>query len=414
MITKIKELAGRIVQFQQSHIIICVISLLLVCVLSGCHIISSSGKIPNESYTPETQNDPISEIKSPTIPSTRAITQEILETPFSTVTATNESNPYQVIALNNIERLRFIYEWELLEFPEMAWSPDSSEIILALDGGIFVLDIDTFKQRLYREPSANGEVVYDFAYTSDGNSIVAIVGNSIQRWETQAGNVIDEFTSNECNTGYAVAINPDGNTISTGWWNTKSAPLNTSVSLWDLSTCECWKTYQPIDGSLRSLTFSPDGNMLAIGLGATNNQVQLRNIENNNLVCTLDGHFSSFSIDGNILATWDSIRVYLWDTNGCESIGKSQDFSDAYYMSFNSVNHLFAIAEVDQSESSTASYSLRMIDINSGDDIIGYRGENGWISYLEFSPDGCFLVAVVSNYNESGQIEYHLALFAIK
>lgn len=101
------------------------------------------------------------------------------------------------------------------------------------------------------------------------------------------------------------------------------------VKLWDISTGECLRTLTGHTGSVWSVAFSPDGQMLASS--SHDRPAKLWNVETGRCLRTLEGHTSQvgsvvFSPDGQVATNSQDATIRLWDshTGECSRILRAE------------------------------------------------------------------------------------------
>ncbi len=174
--------------------------------------------------------------------------------------------------------------------------------------------------------------VRSISFSPDGKTIASGSWDKTARvWNAQTGNLISTFaTGTSISTELESRINdvcfsPDGKTV-------VSACANNTVRLFDSNTGQHLKTFMRGGGAGEavSVSFSPDGQTLAIGIGRqaygnTYNTVQFYDVNTNRLLNTITGHTSAvneacFSPDGRTIVSgasiWDESEdntVRVWD-----------------------------------------------------------------------------------------------------
>ncbi|NIA10854.1 MAG: hypothetical protein GWP10_14285, partial [Nitrospiraceae bacterium] len=110
----------------------------------------------------------------------------------------------------------------------------------------------------------------------------------------------------------SVSFSPDGTLLA-------SASYDDTVKLWNVNTGELVRTLQANSYYVKSVSFSPDGTLLASG--SWDDTIKLWNVNTGEPVRTLEGQSSgvnsvSFSPDGTLLASgsWDG-TIKLWNVN---------------------------------------------------------------------------------------------------
>lgn len=193
--------------------------------------------------------------------------------------------------------------------------------------------------------------VSDITYSPDGKRL-AIAGNlGIWIYDVQSGSEIDLITG-RWGSIRSVSFSPDGQTLAaTKNWNT--------IYFWDVDTGKVKNTITGDLGSPFSVAFSPDGRTLASG--GWDNTIRLWDVKTGTLKHTLgragtphwgDVYNVAFSPDGQMLASGsgdDSIG--LWDINtdtlkhiftGHHDFGRSSPPTNVYSVSFSPDDQMLA------------------------------------------------------------------------
>ena len=136
---------------------------------------------------------------------------------------------------------------------------------------------------------------------------------------------------------------------------------------------------------VNSVSFSPDGTLLAIGSG--DRQIILWDVATRNQIASLQGHADgvnsvSFSPDGTLLATvqW---AVILWDVETREQLATFDHSSPARAVSFSPDGTLLAIGRSDG--------QVVLWDVETRNQIASLQGHADGVNSVSFSPDGTLL-----------------------
>ncbi len=141
---------------------------------------------------------------------------------------------------------------------------------------------------------------------------------------------------------------------------------------------------------VRSVAFSPDGNLLAISDNDGN--IYLRRVVDYQLLLTLQEYYSSvsvvtFSPDSSILASSseDSV-VRLWDTQTGDSVRVLLGHTAQIW------SHAWS-PDGCQIATCSSDQTIRLWDVNTGNCVRIFQGHTHTVSAVSFSPDGCTLAS---------------------
>ena len=172
-----------------------------------------------------------------------------------------------------------------------------------------------------------------------------------------------------------MAFSPDGRTIVSGagggWSNVKSWKLN----LWDVSTKEKIATF---GGGRHSVAFSPNGKIIASGsayLWDVETGQELAKFSHRNSVNSM-----SFSPDGTLLACGvDDNTVRLWEVKTGQNIATFRHKAKVYSVAFSPDGKTIA--------SGSADTTVKLWDVATGTEIIKIQNRR-YVVAVTFSPDG--------------------------
>jgi WD40 repeat protein len=143
-------------------------------------------------------------------------------------------------------------------------------------------------------------------------------------------------------------------------------------------------------GNVLSITFSPNGKLLAIG--DTNGEIRLWQVKNAKQMLTLKGHESwvwsvSFSPDGQTLASSSQdCTAKLWDVHTGKCLRTLQGG-----------DHIIRSVQLSPDGQTLASghgdATVRLWDIHTGECLKVLQGHNQGVWSVGFSPDGCTLAS---------------------
>ncbi|MCI0358495.1 MAG: protein kinase [Planctomycetaceae bacterium] len=284
------------------------------------------------------------------------------------------------------------------EIRTLAVSPDGRWVASAGNDGIGrVWDIETGRKSIpFRLQSI---VIFCVAWHPDGQRIASVVSDGQQRtvkvWDSSTGQEDDDFElpAEGWDTLYnAVAFSPDGRHLVTG--NGKGA-----VQVWDA------KTGNPIGTlgtqTVRGLVFSLDGRYLA---SSSEGSVMLwdatrleaarldQKQEPRKFSARVPGPSlnAAFSPDGRRLATGgEKNTVNIWDieSRGEPQVLRGEHSGEVYAVAFSPIDDGRLIATAGEDS------AVKIWDSHTGQLIHSFRGHEGLVCCLAFSPDGRRLVS---------------------
>ena len=187
----------------------------------------------------------------------------------------------------------------------------------------------------------------------------------------------------------SVSFSPDGTLIASGSYDA-------TIKLWDVATKENIATLEGHEGYVTSVSFSPDGTLIASG--SYDDTVKLWDVATKENIATLEGHkntvFSvSFSPDGTLLASGSYDKtVKLWDVATKENIATLEGHKNTILsVSFSPDGTLLASAALDG--------IVNLWDVATQESIAILEEEFWWVnpSSVVFSPDGTLLASGTSD-----------------
>ena len=238
------------------------------------------------------------------------------------------------------------------------------------------------------------DMVTSISFSPDGTLLAAGAGRKaggsiwVELWDVASRQRIAKLSY----WPEAMSFSPDGTLLAIG---------NT---LWDVASRQQVATLREIEGGVLSVSFSPDGTLLAIGTrwvrgesGGTaveyeGRAVELWDVASRQRIATLTGHKGnvlsvSFSPDGTLLASGSMDRtVGLWDVASRQRIATLTGYKGGVLsVSFSPDGTLLASGSRDN--------TVRLWDVASRQRIATLTGHEGEVLSVSFSPDGTLLAS---------------------
>jgi len=250
--------------------------------------------------------------------------------------------------------------------------------------------------------------IQSVAFSPNGKAIAAgsDVG-TIKLWDGAIGKELVAL-EHPINTVLSIAFSPDGNTLA-------GATAQDAIKLWDVTSGKNTRTLKgTIKGRDRpwftSVTFSPDGKILAAGCGFASGGggVTLWDVASGNEKATLKGHEEirsvAFSSDGKTLAAGPGTgtglsanmdppnynpTVRLWDVASGQGKATLHGHTGSVFsVVFSPDGKNLAVASRGKGIG-----EIRVWDVASGQERVALKGHTGRVYALGFSPDGKTLAA---------------------
>jgi len=252
------------------------------------------------------------------------------------------------------------------------------------DGTVRVWDISpegTREQATIAVQSA----VQSLAYSPDGEWLATTSDDGNARlWDASTGRIARTFSG--ASASYKVAFAPDGQTLVT------SGVFGPAI-LWDVASGEVRRILRGAKGYLGGVAFSPDGDLVAVGLGETNigsGRVLLWDASTGRRVGTL-GELEppgqdelvdiAFSGDGAMLAAASlDGEARVWDLASGKRRLTLPVRGLVTSVAFSPDGKLLATAGSDG--------TVRVWDVSTGAEVHTLAGHLGAVLSVAFSPDG--------------------------
>ncbi len=273
----------------------------------------------------------------------------------------------------------------------VAFSPDGGTLASgSSDNTVRLWDAETGIE--LQTLTGHAGAVRSVAFSPDGNTIASRSwDDTVRLWDAETGTHLRTLA----HTGgvSSIAFSPDGNTIASG-------DSDETVRLWDAETGTHLRTLTghmtwserlgdsntfTVYGSVRSVSFSPDGSTLASGGG--DRTIRLWEAETGIELRTLTGHERkvnsvAFSPDGNTIASGSDDRtIRLWEAETGIELRTLTGHADG-------VNSVAFSPDGNTIASGSDDKTVRLWDVDTGRHLRTLTGHAGGVTSVAFSPDG--------------------------
>lgn len=291
------------------------------------------------------------------------------------------------------------------------FSPDGTVIAAALsDDSIRLFNVSDGAEigQLLGHQDRVMDIEFHPSYPQVPQLISASLDRSARLWDTRTQTSLREFTGNVGGL-LRVEFSADGTQIVTGAvdatiFNDPNDAIDRSVTLWDVATgAELWRI-TPSSGFVRSLDFSPRGDLIAVGVwdSANAGTARLYNAQTGEEVrrlFTANDNISDLHFNQNgtrlVLVSWDK-SVHLWDVDRGVELQTFTGFPERLLsvdMSANGQQLLIAQGNVGNNEilaerEQAIDTSVWLWDLASSDQIRTLTGHQDWLWAGDISPDG--------------------------
>ena len=193
----------------------------------------------------------------------------------------------------------------------------------------------------------------------------------------------------------SVSFSPDGQVLASG-------SNDHTIKLWDVGSRREIATLKGHSGAVLSVSFSPDGQVLASASGSPDKTIKLWDVDSRREIATLKGHSNggwsvSFSPDGQVLASASGSpdkTIKLWDVDSRREIATLKGHSDEVWsVSFSPDGQVLASGSYD--------HTIKLWDMDSRRRTATLKGHSDDVLSVSFSPDGKVLASASGSYDKT-------------
>ena len=312
---------------------------------------------------------------------------------------------------------------------DVVFSPDGKQMALGVGNTLELWDVKTGeKTRIFKGHTGS---IWSVAFSPDGTRVVSgSTDTTIKIWDAQ---IDDEIKTFEGHKGwiYSVVFSPDGKrAASVGWGD--------GVKFWDIQTGKEIRTLKGLNTvQAGSVAFSPDGKQIVL---ESRNSLSLLNVKTGEEIWKTtrkkNAHlhplprFTAFSPDGKRIISRGYHSIELWDTKTGKQIRTIEEMPGHIYVAGISpdgrrfltielgdgAGHILSLWDMDTDEKIwmtrvprhlpgawPAAFSpdgkkiilapLKLLDANTGMEILMPKGHRRLGTAATFSPDGKWILS---------------------
>ena len=265
---------------------------------------------------------------------------------------------------------------------DIAWSPSGSPIALATTTGIYLIDPQTFGEKLFSTTSSN-----HITFSPDGTLLASAEGSRgvLRDLENGSEQLVLEGHSDKV---YMIAFSPADNLLAT-------ASQDGTIRLWDLSSEDELQSLEGPGTFVHDIAFSADGKTLVSAAYSQHPTITLWDVVSGKEITKaseISGTAFAVSPAGNLIAVGGyNAPLHLIDFNGQINLTLDEEPKPVLALSFSPDGKILASSSDEDPDDHLGNSTLKLWDTTSGE-LVHTHEEEGNTFTIAFSPDGSQLV----------------------